>query len=218
MIPFFNKKPIDIGSNPKISVIMPVFLGEYPNAASNRNNKFKEAINSFQAQNYNNKELIIVADGCNVAESIFNNLTDKTNIIFKKIKKQQLFSGIVRHQGIKLASGSIICYLDADDELGPNHLTIIANAFISNTVDWIYFNDILSISNHDKRPRMAILQKGYVGTTHIAHKKCCKATWKNCHHYNHDWLFIQQLLKNHTLYQKIYGASYFLRHIPGLFG
>lgn len=207
--------------NPKVSVVMPVFLGEYPNAAADRENKFKAAINSFIGQDYPNKELIIVSDGCSVAEAIYNSLPLKENIVFKKIKKQSLFSGTVRHVGTKICSGDIICYLDADDFFGfHNHITIIANAFTSNnTLDWVYYNDTLYPPNKKHVQRMVLVEKGSIGTSSIAHKRLCKASWKNCHKYNHDWLFIKQLINNYpTTYTKIYGCGYFVAHVPGLFG
>jgi glycosyltransferase involved in cell wall biosynthesis len=48
----------------KASVIMASFLGDYPNAASNRDKKLIRAVNSFINQSYENKELVIVSDGC----------------------------------------------------------------------------------------------------------------------------------------------------------
>ena len=46
----------------KITVIMPSYLGEYPTAASNREVKFRRAVESFLIQELG--KLIIIADGC----------------------------------------------------------------------------------------------------------------------------------------------------------
>lgn len=221
MINFFKHNYQFPTYNPRISVIMPVFLGEYANAASDRESKFMAAINSFLRQIHLNKELIIISDGCDMAEKIYNGLGNKENIIFKKIKKQPLFSGKVRNEGVKIATGDIICYLDADDFFGfNNHLSVIANAFISDKIlNWVYYNDYLYPPNNDFKQRLVLLEKGSVGTSAIAHKRVCKVSWKNCNGYNHDWLFIEQLIKKYpTNYTKIYGCGYFVCHVPGVFG
>ena len=51
----------------KISVIMPVYLGDYEGCASNREVKFVRAINSFLKNNFD-AELIIVSDDCLIAK------------------------------------------------------------------------------------------------------------------------------------------------------
>jgi glycosyltransferase involved in cell wall biosynthesis len=44
----------------KVSVIMPVYLGEYDGCASDRETKFKRAINSVIQSSYKNLELVII--------------------------------------------------------------------------------------------------------------------------------------------------------------
>ena len=68
----------------KVSVIMPVYLGEYEGCASNRENKFIRAINSFLTSTLLDSELIIVSDNCLIAEQIVNHIFK-----YKKFKKWQ---------------------------------------------------------------------------------------------------------------------------------
>ena len=57
----------------RISVIMPVYLGEYPTRGSNPEYKFKRAVETYIDQEYKDSELIIVSDGCRIAEGIWRN-------------------------------------------------------------------------------------------------------------------------------------------------
>ena len=50
----------------KFSVIMASYLGNYPGCANNREAKFIRSVKSFLNQSYDNKELIIVSDGCEI--------------------------------------------------------------------------------------------------------------------------------------------------------
>jgi len=50
--------------NLKVTVIMASYLQDYSGSAKNREKKFIRAVKSFKNQTYENKELIIVSDGC----------------------------------------------------------------------------------------------------------------------------------------------------------
>lgn len=218
MFGFFKTKKNKIvernTTNLKISVVMPVYLGEYEGCADNRIERFKSAVISFVNQSYKNSELIIISDGCNIAEMIYNDCLVYDNIVFKKIPKQSLFSGNVRAEGVKIASGDIIGYLDSDDNIGKHHLqTIVDNFTTKPALDWVYYNDIIAIPKYPITTREVHLALGFIGTSTIAHRKDCEVSWIGCDNYNHDWLFIQKLIAYSNSYIKIYGATYYVNHI-----
>ena len=94
---------------------MPSYLGDYPNAASNREQKLPRAIESFLVQGIG--ELIIIADGCEKTAQI----ASKYPVKLITIDKQPPFSGTPRNTGIQEAQYDYIAYLDNDDVFGPRH-------------------------------------------------------------------------------------------------
>lgn len=202
----------------KISVVMTSFLGEYQGCASNRDFKFKRAVNSFIDQTYKNSELIIVSDGCDITENIYNELySNVANIIFIKIDKDVLFGGKTRNTGIELSTGDFICYLDSDDFFSAEHLEMISNQ-LSNDFDWCYSDDrlvyeYLSTCDYKFNIRENIIGPNRIGTSSIVHKKNDKVYWKNG--YGHDWVYISELMNNFGNYKKI-KAEYNVCHIPNI--
>ena len=205
----------------KISVIMPSFLGEYEGCATNREEKFIRAVNSFLSNNYEDKELIIVADKCTktkelVEEHFTKEISDGIIKLEFVAKKQKLFSGNLRTIGIEKAKGNYIVYLDSDDILGDKHIKSIAEQIKSNKLDWGYYNDFIYL-DEGLQTKTVQLQKDSIGTSSIFHKNLpTQINWKNCDGYGHDWLFVQKLIKFSKNYDKIYGASYIICHIPNL--
>lgn len=139
---------------PKISVVMQVFLGDYPGSRSNPIDKFKRAVKSFQDQVYKNTELVIVADGCLKAQQIYQrNFKDDANIKFIYVDKKEgldmytnrivdgvsykYYRGEARKIGVAAASGELITYMDGDDYLLPMHLfNIMMNYNKYSDCDW----------------------------------------------------------------------------------
>lgn len=200
----------------KYSVIMPSFLGEYEKCASNREDKFIRAVNSFLEQDYKNKELIIISDFCDITEKLYNeNYKQYKNIIFKKLKKKMpLFSGGVRNAGIALSTGERICYLDTDDFLGKYHLSKIDEQFSKDLV-WVYSDDYLvksfkSLNEFNCVVRINTIQETKIGTSSICHSAAISTNWPDG--YGHDWHFIKALLK--YKHKKINNTSYNVCHIP----
>lgn len=201
----------------KISVVMAVTLQNYPNGASNRREKFIRAVNSFIQQTYSNSELVIISDGCDMAEEVYiEHFSKYTNILFEKIEKAELFSGSVRNRGIAIASGDWICYLDSDDFFASNHLELLSNQ-ITDDLDWCYSNDNVvtaytSNENVTSWLRESWLAIGGVGTSTIIHKKNLNVSWPDG--YGHDWGLVSELINLTNKFTKIEG-KYYVCHIPG---
>lgn len=110
-----------------ISVIMTSYLGDYPGARSNPRLKFKRAVDSFMSQTIGpqNCELVIVSDGCEITNELYEeHYKDVSNISLIKKKKSDgsRFPGHYRQAGINSAKFEYITYLDSDDFLLPDRL------------------------------------------------------------------------------------------------
>jgi len=201
----------------KISVIMASWLGA-PNR-KNLDRKFVRAVNSFLNQTYQNKELIIIADGCQVTEYLYHeHFKDNPLVKFKLINKQPLYSGNVRNIGLEMATGDIISYLDSDDVIGKNHLTIIANEF-SDDVDYVYYNDWLVLDSSFKKfqKRHNNVRWTGIGTSSLSHRNLdvVKGCWSDG--YGHDFLFALKLNALGLRHKKLKtNSQYFVCHYQGM--
>lgn len=212
----------------KILVIMPVTVEPYQTlsnntlvkSAKNPELKFIRAVSSFLEQTHNDKELIVIHDGCmrslDILRRQFSEYINSGLITSIMLPKQAHYSGKLRNEGIKKAKGEVVCYLDADDYFGKNHLSIIDQNFDINKYDWIYFNDYILKDSIDNLGYMRDVHPVAmsIGTSSIAHKKTVKAVWSN--YYGHDWGMIQQYLLPLEKRTKIPTPEYFVCHVSGL--
>lgn len=194
----------------KVSVIMASYLGPYPNRASNPEDKFIRAVKSFITQSYENKELIIVSDGCETTNFLYHNLFEKfENIKLVSIPKQPIYSGECRNAGLRIADGEIICYLDNDDVLGKTHIQTIVEQF-TDDVDLVYYDDYLVMSSDFKKLQKRIVEVRYgsIGTSAISHKNLKNEKYKHINEmwssgYGHDWQAIMKLIVNGLQFKKL---------------
>lgn len=203
----------------RITVIMASYLGYYENCASSRDEKFIRAVKSFLDQLHNDKELIIIADGCEKTAELFDTLKERfkwapglVNLISIPAGGQR-FSGLPRQLGIINATGSIISYLDTDDVLFGNHLAQISAGM--GDKEWVYYNDFIARDKDlfKKKERETLLQFGRIGTSCIAHRANLPVTWPS--DYGHDYEFITTLIDSFPDFHKIKAEGYLVCHLPG---
>lgn len=201
---------------------MPSYLGYYPTAARDRKRKILRAIESVLQQTYKSIELVIVADGCDETMLLVKNKY-KGNAIIKgyyldyENKKRKMFAGHARNTGISKATGEWICYLDIDDCLREDHVQNIVKSIQDK--DWLWFDDYRWNKKEEKfYQNKGQLILGHCGISNIAHKRNIQARFNEDNKYGFDdWHFIRQL-KNNPNYSKMFGAGYYVCHIPGAKG
>ena len=194
---------------------MPSYLGQYPGCSQDRERKFHRAVDSFIVNTYPHKKLIIVSDGCEITEKIYQTeYASNEDIVCLLMDKQVLFSGSTRNTGITYAKlngepDDVICYLDTDDRFGPNHLQHVMQYFINDFVIWNCYR----ISPVGWYVMDVTMQSTYIGTGSFAHKVCLEVEWPDG--YGHDWGILDQMNKKYK-YAKIPLSEYYIHHVLGL--
>ena len=196
----------------RISVIMASYLEHYStgkfDAATNREVKFRRAVDSFLKQSFKDAELIIVSDGCKKTVTISRGEYLKhPNVKLVQIPKQPLFSGRVRQAGLAAARGEIICYLDSDDYFGVDHLATISK-FNDREYTWTYYDDYV-FNGSEKRLRPVEPKANQIGTSSICHRRISPFQWADG--YGHDWISISRILKEKNY--KLQTPDYIVCHI-----
>ena len=135
---------------------MQSYLSDYPGSRSRPKEKFIRAVNSFLSQTHEDKELVIVADGCEHTKQIYELLYSENEYIkFAYVAKNKntknmyektsdnentttYYRGTPRRIGCSLATGDLITYFDSDDIMLPHRLSDIYNAWKdkSQNIKW----------------------------------------------------------------------------------
>jgi glycosyltransferase involved in cell wall biosynthesis len=185
---------------PFFSVVMPSYLGDYPNAAKDRPAKFLRAVYSLLDQTCMDWELRVVSDGCDVTDELFAKyFASSCRCHLHRIDKQPLWSGAPRNVGIQNATGKWITYMDTDDIFGPDHLAKLRDGLkVDPPNGWAYFNDWYWDTAVDgfKERECNVDRYGKHGTSNLVHRRDLGAWWPQDAaraNYAHDRHFVNAL-------------------------
>lgn len=104
-------------NNPFFSIVLPTY---------NRAHRIDVAIISVLGQTYSDLELIIVDDGSvDNTKEVVNSFSDE-RIVY--VYQENMERSAARNNGISIAKGEFICFLDSDDMYLPNHLSVLTDA------------------------------------------------------------------------------------------
>lgn len=104
--------------NTVVSIIMPTF---------NREGTIINAVNSVLNQSYRNWELIIIDDGStDQTEKLITQINDSRIVYLKNDRNSGV--SICRNQGLKIAKGTYISYLDSDNVWDKDFLLLMLHA------------------------------------------------------------------------------------------
>ncbi|WP_320211599.1 glycosyltransferase family 2 protein [Methanospirillum purgamenti] len=123
----------NIKSYPKISIIVPVYMGSV--------SWLREAIHSVMKQDYQNWEICLIDDGSNEKTLVayLNSFSDSRI----KVKINYVNRGVsdALNRGIELSTGEYLTFLDQDDLLLPGALSEIVTVINEKTPDFIYTDE-----------------------------------------------------------------------------
>lgn len=123
---YYEEREIVTFNNPIISVIIPTY---------NRVNKICASIDSVVNQTYQNWELIIIDDGSN---DNTGDVIRERYLCDKRIKYIKLCNNsgcsVARNEGLRVAVGEYVAFLDSDDEWESEHLLKAINIFNNQNV------------------------------------------------------------------------------------
>ena len=138
---------------PLISIIVPVFKVE---------KYINKCINSIISQTYRNLEIILVDDGspdnCGKICDEYTNIDERIKVIHQK----NMGLSAARNNGIKIAKGDYIGFVDSDDYIEKTMFEDLYNALIDNVADISICNFYIVQSNTtEKRVRNKERDKKY---------------------------------------------------------
>lgn len=126
----------------KFSVIIPAYNAE---------NFIQRSVRSVLRQTFSDFEIIVVNDGSNdTTYQKVSSISDERLIV---IDKKNEGVSVARNEGIQRAQGEYICFLDADDEFYPNHLSALAEA-IEKYKDRAFFSTRFCVSMMDDNEKI----------------------------------------------------------------
>lgn len=134
----------------KISIIIPVYnVAEYLN----------DVLNSILEQTFEDFEVICINDGStDNSLEILETFATKDNR-FKVISQPNQGQGVARNNGITLAKGEYLMFVDPDDYIEKNSLEIIYNKFQGTNVDVIQFDYTIVNSTQKQHKAKSFQQK-----------------------------------------------------------
>ncbi|MDT8878308.1 glycosyltransferase family A protein [Halomonas saccharevitans] len=124
-----------------VSVVVPV---------SNRHQELLRALLSIREQDYKNIEVIVVE----------NNSSDPGEVesfaLQASLRKMKFFSisecanaNVARNFGVGKSSGTLIAFLDSDDEWLPNHISNCIGVLHDNCADFVYGAAVIDNGEHE---------------------------------------------------------------------
>lgn len=184
-------------TSPKISAIIPVYNAE---------KYLTQALNSIITQTIKDIEIICVDDSStDNSLQIIKNYAQKDSRI-KIIQQKNSFAGVARNNGLKVANGEYVIFLDADDYFSPKMFeTMYSNAITTNSdITICKSQTILQETGEIKINDYAVNNKYLIGRTNFTATDISKYIFQSCAGWAWDKLYKREfLLQNGLQFQAL---------------
>ncbi len=131
---------MNTSANPKVTVVLPTY---------NRPQYLAEAINSVVGQTFQNWELIVLNDGGVDVADVVAKFADPRIIYCPDTAN---YGSAKRcNQGMNMARGEYVTYLDDDDIYYPNHVEVLAKALDENPGVALVYSDLYATASISER-------------------------------------------------------------------
>lgn len=155
---------INVQQKPLVTVVVPVYNAE---------KYLEECLNSIANQTYSNLEIIVIDDQSTDSSGVIADTFAGNDSRFTVIHKNNAGPGAARNDGIKLAKGKYLQFVDADD--------ILENDAISNTVvlaedtnaDIVSFN-FTAFNSNGSVDRSSVVSNPYPSILESSSYECLK--------------------------------------------
>lgn len=183
------------------------------------------AIESVLAQDFQGWEALFIGDKCpefqnRIDDGTFAKYSEQAaaqgnSLIFKNLDVHHGGWGYMgRKEGIDVATGKYICFLDNDDVFKPNHFTNYYSFMESHPdVDMAYFN---ARTEPWKKDRQSVLSRGGIGNAELMFKSdVLRKEYQLDEQYEHDWRLVERVMKGGYKIMKSNSApTYIIMSIP----
>ncbi|RYD79945.1 MAG: glycosyltransferase family 2 protein [Sphingobacteriales bacterium] len=158
--------------NPLVSIIIPTF---------NYAHLITETLKSVLNQSYQHWECIIVDDGStdNTEDIVGNFIKSCPKYPFKYVKKVNEGTSIAKNTGISLSVGKYIQFLDADDLISADKLTIQVSALESNNAALVFSKSVFFIDDDTGRNLINKYPKGFLAEQTLSDLELLRRIIKN---------------------------------------
>ncbi len=134
-----------------ISIIVPVYNAE---------KYLLRCVDSIRNQTYTNLEIILVDDGSPDECPRMCDEFSEQDARVKVIHKQNAGQGLARNDGLEIASGTYVTFVDSDDWISPDHIENLYNPLEKYDADASLGNHTRVDTNGEVKTRMLPLDEG----------------------------------------------------------